>query len=172
MIFATPHTHCACKTPPASSRKGPLFGTPSSKLVHPFWDMVAKTRARPGTPPGIVFPYPKGAVWGAPFREGILQVGAPSPLKRSPKKVTKNDLKTLLSRNSSPDPPDPPDLPDPVRGLLLGTSRPHAPGVRMTLHRFCAIWGSSADPPDPPDPADRSTRPPHCSLRSHTNSPK
>ncbi len=30
------------------------------------------------------------------------------------------------------DPPDPPDPPDPVRGVLLGTSRPHAPGVRMT----------------------------------------
>ena len=29
-------------------------------------------------------------------------------------------------------PSDSADPPDPVRGLLLGTSRPHAPGVRMT----------------------------------------
>ena len=29
-------------------------------------------------------------------------------------------------------PSDPADPADPVRGLLLGTSRPHAPGVRMT----------------------------------------
>ncbi len=41
--------------------------------------------------------------------------------------------------NPSPDPPDPADPMDPadpgdpVHGLLLGTSRPHAPGVRMTV---------------------------------------
>ncbi len=31
------------------------------------------------------------------------------------------------------DPGDPPDPADPVHGLPLGTSRPHAPGVRMTV---------------------------------------
>ena len=35
--------------------------------------------------------------------------------------------------NPSADPADPADPWDPVRGLLLGTSRTHAPGVRMTV---------------------------------------
>ena len=42
----------------------------------------------------------------------------------------------MKKMNPSPDPadpPDPPDPPDPVRGVLLGTSRPHAPGARMTV---------------------------------------